>query len=250
VPNGFRLTTCCITTGGEPPIEGGPWGGTRAWGDVGIAGHRPTPKKMGGYSATAAGHVADPGAVVRMRSSCRPHGSGRGPTLVLIAGPALAGIGLLLIRPKANGFHAFTDLVPGVTVLAIGLVATITPLMSVMLASVPTERSGLASAINNAVSRLAALISIGSMGVISGGTASAIGFAHVVRGERRTIRRERVVRRAADNRSPCAPTCTQRHLGVVPRSARCATRPGQQPLGGGRTIPSAVIVHPLRRTPP
>jgi uncharacterized membrane protein len=173
-----------------------------------------------------------------------------GPRSFLIAGPALAGIGLLLIRPKANGFHAFTDLVPGVTVLAIGLVATITRLMSVMLASVPTERSGLASAINNAVSRLAALISIGSMGVISGGTASAIGFAHVVRGERRTIRRERVVRRAADNQSPCAPTCTQRHLGVVPRSARCATRPGQQPLGGGRTIPSAVIVHPLRRTPP
>jgi hypothetical protein len=92
----------------------------------------------------------------------------------------LAGIGLLLIRPKPNGFHAITDLVPGMTVLAIGLVATITPLMSVTLASVPTEHSGMASAINNAVSRLAAMISIGSMGLISVGTASAAGFAYVL----------------------------------------------------------------------
>ena len=103
-----------------------------------------------------------------------------GPRAFLIAGPALAGIGLLLIRPKAHGFHAITDLVPGMTVLAIGLVATITPLISVTLASVPTEHSGLASAINNAVSRLAALVSIGSIGVIRGGTAGAAGFAQVL----------------------------------------------------------------------
>jgi hypothetical protein len=96
------------------------------------------------------------------------------------AGPALAGIGLLLIRPKPIGFRAISDLVPGMTVLAIGLVATIAPLMSVTLASVPTEHSGLASAINNAVSRLAALMSIGSMGLISVGTATATGFAHVL----------------------------------------------------------------------
>ncbi len=66
------------------------------------------------------------------------------------------------------------------TVLAIGLVATITPLISVTPAPVPTEHSGLASAINNAVSRLAALVSIGSIGVISGGAASTIGFDHVL----------------------------------------------------------------------
>jgi hypothetical protein len=66
------------------------------------------------------------------------------------------------------------------TVLAIGLVVTITPLRSVTLASVPTEHSGLASAINNAVSRSAALMSIGSMGLISVGPASATGFAHML----------------------------------------------------------------------
>ena len=139
-------------------------------------------QEVGAYSATAAGLATLP---IPAMSFVFARHVGRiaarvGPRAFLIAGPASAGIGLLLIRPKPNGFHAITDLVPGMTVLAIGLVATITPLMSVTLASVPTEHSGLASAINNAVSRLAALMSIGSMGLISVGTASATGFAHVL----------------------------------------------------------------------
>lgn len=139
-------------------------------------------QEIGGYSATAAGLATLPIPVVSFvfarhvgRIAARV-----GPRAFLIAGPALAGIGLLLIRPKPNGFHAITDLVPGMTVLAIGLAATITPLMSVTLASVPIEYSGLASAINNGVSRLAALMSIGSIGLISVGAPSATGFAHVL----------------------------------------------------------------------
>ena len=139
-------------------------------------------QEIGGYSATAAGLATLPIPVVSFvfarhvgRIAARV-----GPRAFLIAGPALAGIGLLLIRPKPNGFHAITDLVPGMTVLAIGLAATITPLMSVTLASVPIEYSGLASAINNGVSRLAALMSIGSIGLISVGAPSATGFAHAL----------------------------------------------------------------------
>ncbi|MCV7089490.1 MFS transporter [Mycobacterium interjectum] len=139
-------------------------------------------QEIGGYSATAAGLTTLP---IPALSFVFARHVGRiaarvGPRAFLIAGPAVAGIGLLLIRPKPSGFHAITDLVPGMTVLAIGLVATITPLVSVTLASVPTEHSGLASAINNAVSRLAALMSIGSIGLITAGTARATGFAHVL----------------------------------------------------------------------
>jgi EmrB/QacA subfamily drug resistance transporter len=139
-------------------------------------------QEIGGYSATATGLTTLP---IPALSFVFARHVGRiaarvGPRAFLIAGPALAGIGLLLIRLRPNGFQAITDLVPGMTVLAIGLVATITPLMSVALASVPTEHSGLASAINNGVSRLAALISIGSMGLISVGTVSATGFGHVL----------------------------------------------------------------------
>lgn len=139
-------------------------------------------QEIGGYSATAAGLVTLPIPALSFvfarhvgRIAAR-----RGPRVFLVAGPFVAGIGLLLVRPKTFEFHAITDLFPAMIVLAIGLVATITPLMSVTLASVPIEYSGLASAINNAVSRLAALISIGSMGLISVGSASASGFAHVL----------------------------------------------------------------------
>ncbi|OBF90416.1 MFS transporter [Mycobacterium sp. 852014-52450_SCH5900713] len=139
-------------------------------------------QEIGGYSATAAGLATLP---IPALSFLFARHVGRiaarlGPRAFLIVGPALAGIGLLLIRPKPICFQAITDLVPGMTVLAIGLVVTITPLTSVTLASVPTENSGVASAINNGVSRLAALVSIGSLGLISTGTASAIGFAHVL----------------------------------------------------------------------
>lgn len=139
-------------------------------------------QEIGGYSATAAGLTTLP---IPALSFVFARHVGRiaarvGPRAFLIAGPALSGSGLLLIRLRPNGFHAITDLVPGMTVLAIGLVATVTPLMSVTLASVPTEHSGLASAINNGVSRLTGLMSIGSMGLISMGTASATGFAHVL----------------------------------------------------------------------
>jgi EmrB/QacA subfamily drug resistance transporter len=139
-------------------------------------------QEIGGCSATAAGVATLP---IPALSFVFARHVGRiaarvGPRVFLIAGPVLAGIGLLLVRTKPTGFHAITDFVPGMTLLAIGLVSTITPLTSVTLASVPTEYSGLASAVNNAISRLAALMSIGSMGLISGGAASATGFAHVL----------------------------------------------------------------------
>ena len=187
-------------------------------------------QEIGGYSATAAGLATLPiPALSFVFARHVGHIAARvGPRGFLIAGPALAGIGLLLIRPKPNGFHAITDLVPGMTVLAIGLVATVTPLMSITLASVPTEHSGVASAINNAVSRLAALMSIGSMGLISAG-AERRRIRPRVRGERGTIRPRRVVRRAVDHQSPCRmPTCALRHRGVVSRPTRCAARAGQQ----------------------
>lgn len=139
-------------------------------------------QEIGRYSATAAGLATLP---IPVMSFVLARHVGRiaartGPRVFLITGPALSALGVLLIRPKNHGFHAVTDLVPGMAMLAVGLVLTVTPLTSVALASVPVEHSGLASAVNNAVSRLAALVAIGSMGLITVG-ATAAGFADVLR---------------------------------------------------------------------
>lgn len=138
-------------------------------------------QEIGGYSATATGLATLPIPVMSFAFARRVGviAARVGPRVFLTMGPALAGVGLLMIRPKDHGFHVITDLLPGMTVLALGLVATVTPLTSAALAAVPAERSGLASAMNNAVSRLAALVAVGSMGLINVG-ATAGGFADVL----------------------------------------------------------------------
>jgi EmrB/QacA subfamily drug resistance transporter len=187
-------------------------------------------QEVGGYSATAAGLATLP---IPALSFVFARHVGRiaarvGPRAFLIVGPALAGIGLLLIRPKPHGFHAITDLAPGMTVLAIGLVATITPLTSVTLTSVPTERSGLASAINNAVSRLAALMSIGSMGLISAGVASSSGFAHVLEVSAALFALGALCAALLITNPPAGRQAVPCHI-----AALCSDRPGVQPALAG-----------------
>jgi hypothetical protein len=103
-----------------------------------------------------------------------------GPRVFLTVGPALAGIGLLLIRPSADGFNLVSDVLPGRIVLAIGLVATITPLTAVNLSSVDLAHSGIASAIQNAVGRLSTLIAVGCMGLIAAGTLTDASFERLL----------------------------------------------------------------------
>jgi hypothetical protein len=69
---------------------------------------------------------------------------------------------------------------PGMMMLAAGLVATVTPLTSFALSAVDPARSGLASAINNAVSRLSSLITVACMGLIAAGSLTEVGFARLL----------------------------------------------------------------------
>jgi predicted MFS family arabinose efflux permease len=71
-------------------------------------------------------------------------------------------------------------LLPGMTLLATGLVVTVTPLISVALSSVEPAHSGIASAINNAVSRLASLIAVACMGLIAAGTLTDSSFVRLM----------------------------------------------------------------------
>jgi EmrB/QacA subfamily drug resistance transporter len=139
-------------------------------------------QEVAGYSATAAGLATLPIPVMSFLVA-RHVGSTAariGPRMFLMTGPALAGLGLLLIRPTTRGFHVVTQLLPGMTLLAIGLVATVTPLTSVCLSSVDSVHSGIASAINNAVSRLAGLIAVACMGLIAAGSLTDASFVRLM----------------------------------------------------------------------
>jgi EmrB/QacA subfamily drug resistance transporter len=139
-------------------------------------------QEVAGYSATAAGLVTLPSAIMSFLFARRV---GRvaariGPHLFLMAGPAVAGCGILLIHPSARGFNIFADLLPGMIVLASGTVLTITPLTSVNLSSVGPEHSGIAAAIQNVVGRTSALIAVACVGFIAVGTLSDGGFARLL----------------------------------------------------------------------
>jgi EmrB/QacA subfamily drug resistance transporter len=139
-------------------------------------------QEVAGYSAIAAGLATLPIPIMSFLFARRVGSlEGRkGPRLFLVSGPALAGIGLLLIGPSRGEFNVITDLLPGMFLLAAGLVATVTPLTSVALSSVEPARSGIASAINNAVARLASLISVACMGLIAAGTLTDASFVRVL----------------------------------------------------------------------
>jgi hypothetical protein len=59
---------------------------------------------------------------------------------------------------------------PGILVFGLGVTLTVSPLTSAILGSIETSRSGIASAVNNAVSRVAGLIVIAMLAVIVGGS--------------------------------------------------------------------------------
>jgi EmrB/QacA subfamily drug resistance transporter len=139
-------------------------------------------QEVAGYPATVAALITMPTPILSFLFARRV---GRvaariGSRVFLTAGPTLAGIGLLLIRPSAYGFNLVTNLLPGRIVLAVGLVATITPLSAVNLSSVASAHSGIASAIQNAVGRLSALIAVGCMGLVAAGTLTDASFERLL----------------------------------------------------------------------
>jgi hypothetical protein len=87
----------------------------------------------------------------------------------MCVGPIVGGIGLMLItRVDANASYV-ADVLPGVLVFGLGLSATVAPLTATALNSVAENRVGVASGINNAVSRIAGVLAIAIFGALIAG---------------------------------------------------------------------------------
>jgi hypothetical protein len=86
--------------------------------------------------------------------------------LLMGCGPLVAGLGLIWMGQLDADVNYWTDLLPAVIVFGLGLSATVAPLTNTVLGAVPQHNAGVASGINNQVSRVAALLAIPVVGAI------------------------------------------------------------------------------------
>lgn len=128
-------------------------------------------QQVAGYAATWAGLAQLPATFAMLALSTR-FGTlaGRyGPRLFMTVGPILAGAGyLLLLTTDATAWYP-TQVLPGLTLFGVGLAVMVAPLTSAILGAVPADDAGIASAVNNAVARVAGLVVVAFAGVILGG---------------------------------------------------------------------------------
>jgi len=141
-----------------------------------------TIQQVGGLSAFWAGMSLLPVTVIMFFLSSRFGAlAGKyGPRFFMGAGPIVAAAGFLLMLRLQTHVHYLPDLLPGVLVFGLGLAMTVSPLTSAVLGSIEPEHAGVASAVNNAVSRIAGLITIAIIGVITGPHLSIQGFHRAI----------------------------------------------------------------------
>ncbi len=89
-----------------------------------------------------------------------------GPRLFMGGGPLVAAGGILLLLGTGQSVDYVRDLLPALLVFALGLSMTVAPLTATVLADVEERDAGIASAVNNAIARVAGLIGISAIGVV------------------------------------------------------------------------------------
>ena len=128
-------------------------------------------QQVAGYPATFAGLAQLPATFAMLGLSGRFGAlAGRyGARAFMTVGPLLAAAGFLLLLATDEHATYWTQVLPGQVVFGLGLSVTVAPLTAAILGSAPPADAGIASAVNNAVARVAGLVVVAFAGVILGG---------------------------------------------------------------------------------
>jgi EmrB/QacA subfamily drug resistance transporter len=142
------------------------------------------------YGALAAGASLLPinVAMLLISPAAGRVGSRIGPRWPIAGGALLVAVGMALLARVGSGGGYLSTVLPGVVVFGLGLAVLVAPLTSAVLSGASDDRAGIASAVNNAVSRLSGLIAIAALPLAAGlgavrdadGAAFSRGFAHAM----------------------------------------------------------------------
>jgi EmrB/QacA subfamily drug resistance transporter len=125
-------------------------------------------QQVAGYSALEAGLATTPISLILFVLSPRwgRLSSGTGPRLPMTIGPVVGGLGLLMMMRVGSSADYLTEVLPAIVVFGLGLSATVAPLTATVLDSVEEHHVGIASGVNNGVSRVAGLLAIAILGAV------------------------------------------------------------------------------------
>jgi EmrB/QacA subfamily drug resistance transporter len=123
-----------------------------------------------GYSPIEAGAASLPITALMLLLSARSGALAQriGPRVPLTVGPLVIAVGLLLMTRIGPGDSYLTSVLPAVIVFGLGLTLVVAPVTATVLAAASADRAGIASGINNAVSRVAGLLAVAVLPVIAG----------------------------------------------------------------------------------
>jgi EmrB/QacA subfamily drug resistance transporter len=121
-----------------------------------------------GFTPTAAGAALVPFAVIMFALSRWAGGlvDRVGSRLPLTVGPLITAIGVFLLSRSGIGRSYWSAFLPAIVVMGIGMSITVAPLTTTVMNAVDKRHSGVASGVNNAVSRIAGLLAIAVFGVV------------------------------------------------------------------------------------